>query len=173
MQNFITGTRTPPTAWGYDEQSIVPRALRCAESQGVYIEVLAASRSGDEAERLRNEIRTSVFDDRRPDTLPVDHFSVDDLSLVSSAPALHWGFDFRPKSLDDCMSAASLAMDQNGLAASQSGESVLWGTSPSVVVLVSCVPVDGGVSILVAAASYDGATAERFRNDVRTITFDS
>jgi hypothetical protein len=49
---------------------------------------------------------------------------------------------------------------------------MLWGTSPGVLVLVSCVPVDGGVSILVATTSYDGATAERFRNDVRTITFD-
>jgi len=45
--------------------------------------------------------------------------------------------------------------------------------SPRVVVLVSCVPIDGGVSILVAATSFDSKIAERFRNDVRTITFDT
>ena len=175
-QQFIEGTRSPGFAWGYNEQSLV--FVHCVEvNQGVNIEVFAASRSGAEAERLRNEIRISVFDDRRPEEAAhhngfrIDNF--DNPKRANNPPPTHWGFDTRPKSLRGCMSAARLAMHKTGLAASAGGPALLFGTSPRVVVLVSCVPIDGGVSILVAATSFDGKIAERFRNDVRTITFDA
>jgi hypothetical protein len=176
-QHFIEGTRSPGFAWGYNEQSLV--FVRCvAQNQGVTIEVFAASRSGEEAERLRNEIRISVFDDRRPgDMVYHNGFRIngplDQPTRANNSPPAHWGFDTRPKSLRGCMSGARLAMHKTGLAASAGGPALLWGSSPRVVVLVSCVPTDRGVSILVAATSFDGAIAERFRNSVRTITFDS
>ncbi len=175
-QKFIEGTRSPGFAWGYNEQSLV--LVHCvAVNQGVNIEVYAASRSDAEAERLRNEIRISVFDDRRPEEsahhngFKIDNF--DNPKRANNSPPVHWGFDTRPKSLRGCISAAKLAMHKTGLTPTVGGTALLFGSSPRVVVLVSCVPIESGVAILVAATSYDGAIAERFRNDVRTITFDS
>jgi hypothetical protein len=49
----------------------------------------------------------------------------------------------------------------------------MWGTSGNATALVSCVPITRGVSILVAATSEDGALAEKLRNDIRKVTFDS
>jgi hypothetical protein len=148
-------------------------------NQGVYIEVLAVSHSSGEAERLRNQIRISVFDDRRPDlsVLPVSGFNSDSGAFGPqtrrrNAPQLHWGFDHRPKSLEACVSSAKLAMKTKGLQSTTSGNSIVWGQSSDVTVLVKCLPIPGGVSILVAATSDDSATAERFRNEIRVITFD-
>jgi hypothetical protein len=178
-QNFIEGTRTPDGAWGFNEQSVV--LVRCIpQNQGVYIEVLAASRSSQEAERLRNEIRISVFDARRPDlrVLHPDHFNSDSGAFsgprrLRNYPPLHWGYDNRPKSLRACMSGAKLAMNRSGLHSSPNGNSIVWGTSSNVVVIVACTPIVRGVSILVAATSDDGQVAERYRNNIRKIAFDS
>jgi hypothetical protein len=178
-QNFIEITRTPTSAWGVNEQSFV--LVRCIrQNLGVFIEVFAASWSNQEAERLRNQIRISVFDARIPDknVLYPDHIDSDSGVFGGQPrrqrnyPSVHWGYDSRPKSLQGCISGAKLAMHKNGLQSTPNGN-ILWGTSSNVVVLVSCTPIDRGVSILVIAASDDGATAERFRNDVRKITFDS
>ena len=178
-QNFIEGTKEPTSAWGFDEQSIA--LVHCIpHGQGVFIEVLVASRSGQEAERLRNQIRISVFDERRPDfnVLQVDHFDTDSGAFGPQTrprnfPPLHWGFDSRPKSLVACVNGAKLAMSMRGLQSTPNGDSLVWGTSGEVTVLVECVPIQAGVSILVAATSADGQVAERFRNDIRTIVFDS
>jgi hypothetical protein len=177
-QNFIEGTREANIAWGFNEQSAV--LVRCTPlNGGTFIEVLAVSRSGEEAERLRNEIRISVFDDRRPDpgVLHVDHFNNDSGAFgnprrIRNYPSLHWGYDTRPKSQGACLSDAALAMQKYGLQMTAGGNSVVWGTSSDVTVVVSCTPIASGVSILVAAASDDAATAERFRNDIREIAFD-
>jgi hypothetical protein len=185
-QDFIEGNRALDTVWGYNEQSIV--LVRCVpQDQGVYIEVLATSQSNEEAERLRNQIRISVFDDRRPDLEDSheEHFNNNtDIGPLgtndpefypprqSNLPQMHWGHDTRSKSLASCLSSAKLAMAIYKLE-STTDSSIVWGTSSNVTVIVSCVPIPSGVSILVAAISEDGATAERFRNDIRTVTFDS
>jgi hypothetical protein len=174
-QKFFEGTRTGPSAWGFNAQSLV--LVRCVpQTGGVFIEVFAASRSDSEAERLRNEIRISVFDSRAPGDMAYHNaFSVGPFegTRAQNPPAVHWGFDTRPKSVQSCMSGAKLAMSRTGLTSSPAGENLMWGTSRGATVLVSCVAIDAGVSILVAATSQDGATAEDFRNRVRTITFDS
>ena len=177
-QNFIEARRTRDSAWGFNEQSWV--LVRCiTQNQGAYIEVLAASRSSQEAERLRNEIRTKVFDASRPKAPAPDFFHGEPIGptppppRVRNYPPLHWGFDTRPKSLQGCVSAAKLAMRTYGLQSTPSGDSVVWGQSSTVTVLVACTPISQGVSILVAATSNDGPTAERFRNDIRKLIFDS
>jgi hypothetical protein len=177
-QHFITAIKEQVTTWGFNEQSIV--LVRCVEqNQGVYIEVLAASRSSQEAERLRNEIRTRVFGAPRadpnmmyPDRINGDSGAFGAPSRVRNFPPMHWGYDTRPKSQQACMRDAQAAMSSIGLQSTPDGNSLVWGTSSEVTVLVSCVPINGGVSILVAATSADGATAERFRNAVRARTFD-
>ena len=177
-QNFIEGTKDGGVAWGFNEQSVV--FVRCVPvNQGVDIEVLAVSQSSGEAERLRNQIRIRVFDERRPNlsVLHVDHFNNDSgafgpITRVRNAPPMHWGFDHRPKSLEACVSSAKLAMQKKGLPITTGGDSVVWGQSSDVTVLVKCLPIPGGVDILVAAASDVGATAEKFRNEIRIITFD-
>jgi hypothetical protein len=178
-QNFIEGTRTGEAAWGFNEQSIV--LVHCVpQNRGVHIQVLAASWSGQEAERLRNQIRISVFDNRRPNlgVLHPDGFNNDSgvfgpQRRPRNFPSMHWGYDTRPKSLGACVNAAKLAMHRTGLQGSPGGQALIWGKSARVTVLVECVPVQGTMSILVAAASGDGQVAERFRNDVRKITFDT
>jgi hypothetical protein len=177
-QKFIEGRMDGEVAWGFNEESVV--LVRCvAVNQGVNIQVLAVSHSAAEAERLRNQIRISVFDDRRPNlsVLPVSGFNNDSGAFgpqtrKRNAPSLQWGFDHRPKNLEACMSSAKLAMQKKGLQSSTGGDSVVWGQSNDVAVLVKCLPIPGGVSILVAATSDAAATAERFRNDIRVITFD-
>ena len=175
-QKFSEGRFAGPSVWGFNANSFV--LVRCvSQNGGVFIEVFAASRSNSEAERLRNEIRIRVFDGRAPNP-DVDYpgfFSVRPFSgeRVENHPPVHWGYDTRPKSVQSCMSAAKLAMSRTGLTSSTIGDSVMWGLSRGVTVLVSCVPIETGVSILVAATSQDSAMAEDFRNRVRTITFDS
>jgi len=181
-QDFIEGTKAANSAWGFNEQSIV--LVHCVpqnegETKGVHIQVLAASRSGQEAERLRNQVRESVFDGRRPDlnVLHPDHFNTDSGAFgprhrARNYPSLHWGYDTRPKSLGACVNAAKLAMHRTGMRAAP-GQTLVWGTSSRVTVLVECAPIGGTMSILVAAASADGQVAERVRNDVRKITFDA
>jgi hypothetical protein len=174
-QKFFEGTRSGPTAWGFNAESLV--LVRCVpQNLGVFIEVFAASRSHSEAERLRNEIRISVFDSRVPgDRIYHNGFGVGPYNGTRAEyhPPVHWGFDTRPRSVHGCMNGAKLAMSRTGLTSSPVGDNLMWGMSRGVTVLVSCVAIEAGVSILVAATSQDSATAEDFRNRVRTITFDS
>lgn len=177
-ENFIEGKMEGEAAWGFDEQSVV--LVHCIPvNQGVDIEVLVVSHSGEEAERLRNQIRISVFDDRRPNlsVLPISGFNSDSGAFGPqkrrrNAPQLQWGFDHRPKSLETCVSSAKSAMQTKGLQSTSSGNSIVWGQSSDVTVLVKCLPIPGGVSILGAATSDDATTAERFRNEIRVITFE-
>ncbi len=176
-RNFIEGTNDGGLAWGYNEQSVV--LVRCVPmNNGVEIEVLAISRSAAEAERLRNEIRIRVFDERRPapGVLQVGHFNTDSgafgpITRARSQPPTQWGFDHRSKSLVACANDAKSAMQSNRLAISTGGDSVVWGQSNDAVVMVKCLPIQGGVDILVVAASESAATAERLRNDIRIVTF--
>jgi hypothetical protein len=178
-QRFIGANREPAYTSGFNEQSVV--LVRCVEQgKGVHIEVLAISHSSQEAERLRNQIRTSVFGARlaSADMLFPTLFNGD--SAVPghapprpiNHPQLHWGADTRPKSQQACVRDAAVAMARSGLQASVNGTALVWGRSNQAAVLVSCVPIPTGVSIMVAAASDDSALAERLRNAVRSWTFD-
>jgi hypothetical protein len=178
-QDFTEGTREAASAWGFNQQSVV-LVRWTPQNNGVFIEVMAVSRGNAEAERLRNQIRISVFDARRPDlrVLQPDHFNNDSGAFggprrVRNHPPVHWGFDTRVKSLKTCMSGAKHAMYKSGLQSAPNGNSLMWGTSGNATALVSCVPISRGVSILVAATSENGALAEKLRNDIRKVTFDS
>jgi hypothetical protein len=174
-QKFIEGNNDGQVVWGFDEQSVV--LVRCVPyNNGVWIEVLAASRSPAEAERLRNIIRIRVFDARRTprDMLAVTRFNGDGLNRVKrprTQPAAHWGYDHRPKSLAACTDDAKAAMQKSGLAISTSGNSVVWGQSGSALALVKCLSIPSGVDILVFATSDVSATAETYRNNIRILTF--
>lgn len=172
--NFIRGASQQAESSGFDPQTFV--LVHCIEQkQGVYIEVLAASHSAKEAERRRNEVRTMVFGARRApaDMIYPDKFvPFDDAGArAPHYPTMHWGYDSRPKSQQACVAAARNAILDHGLKSSIIGLSTVWGTSAAGNVLVSCVPITQGVSILVAATSDDSATAERLRNEIRTATF--
>ena len=96
-------------------------------------------------------------------------------AAFAAAPAIHVGDDFRAKSLGCCLGDARYAMEKNKagrLNSSQSGN-VIFGTGENVSVVVICEAVNGGVRIPVVAASMDSATAERYRNEVRTLAYDA
>lgn len=171
---FIRGTSQQAESSGFDPQTFV--LVHCIpQKQGVYIEVLAASHSSAEAERRRNQVRTMVFGAKRAPAAMIypDKFvPFDDAGARSpNYPIMHWGYDTRQKSQQACVAAARNAILDHSLKSSIIGLSVVWGTSPTATVLVSCVPITQGVSILVAATSDDSATAERLRNEIRIATF--
>jgi hypothetical protein len=96
-------------------------------------------------------------------------------NALAQAPAMHFGSDFRPKTLARCINHAKFAMQRNNagqLRMTQSGNAV-FGTGPDVSVVVTCTEVNGGVVIQVVAASPDSSIAERYRNEVRIVAFDA
>jgi hypothetical protein len=98
---------------------------------------------------------------------------------AQQAPFMHFGADTRHIGPSECIRRAKADVRARGFNIDAiTGDSTIVGaartllaTGPNVVVIVNCVTLGLGAdtrsNILVAAASSDGALAERIRNEVR------
>jgi hypothetical protein len=98
-------------------------------------------------------------------------FGLTGVSLAQQ-PAVHEGSDWRRMNLNQCATNARVAMGRQNLAVSAQG-GLVWGSNANAVVLVHCIPMNGGVFIEVVAASPNSQTAEFYRNTIRTYVFDT
>src|SRR5215471_3064255 len=176
-ENFLHTDRSGDQTWGYNEKTIV--LVSCVSmGKSVYILVAAASQDSAEAERIRNSVRSHVFDAPAPAARYPDHYDANSIALGGERrsghpPAMHWGSDYRPKSIAGCVGGARLAMSRMGLQSSVSDQSVVWGSNSELVAFVDCAPMERGVYIHVVVAAADTSVAERYRNEIRQITFNS
>lgn len=167
--------RSGDQTWAYTGKTIA--LVSCVRlGNSLYIVVAAASRDSVDAERMRNEVRTHVFDAPAPTARYPDHYNADSAALGGGNKppplAMHWGNDSRPKSVAQCVASARLAMSQLNLRESVSGP-IVWGTTNDVIAFVDCAPGGRGAYMHVVAASADSGLAEHYRNEIRRITFDS
>jgi hypothetical protein len=98
-------------------------------------------------------------------------FSLAGVSFAQQ-PAVQVGSDWRRMNLNQCATNARTAMRRENLAMSADG-GLVWGTSGNSVVMVHCIPMNGGVFIEVVAASQNSQTAEHYRNAIRSYVFDT
>ena len=168
-ERFIHTDRTGNQTWGDNGRTFV--LVSCNPiNDSIYIVVAAAGDDNVEAERLRNSIRKHVFDAPPPVARYPDHYNSGS-PPGPHVPAMHWGFDSRPKDLNGCVASAQRAMTANGLSESVSDIRGVWGVNNSVAVFADCLPIPPGVFIHIVSTSYDSGEAERYRNAVRAITF--
>jgi len=161
--------------WGaYESATILVYCI--AQNNGVFVEVITASYNSGEAESLRNDIRNAVLNGPDPDP-KVRYPDYNNFNSILGGkprpyifPALHWGTDTRPLGVEDCVSRAASAVKAKNLSPTQ-GNGYVFGTGPSITTLVTCTAVEGGVYVVVVAASPQSAMAERYRNDIREAVF--
>ncbi len=174
-EHVLRMERSGNQTWAYTAKTIA--LVSCVPlGNSLYILVAAASRDSVEAERMRNEVRTHVFDAPAPTSRYPDHYDANSSALggggYSPPLAMHWGSDSRPKSVYQCVASARYAMSQLNLHESVSGR-VVWGTTNDVTAFVDCAPGGRGAHMHVVVASADSGLAEHYRNEIRRVTFDS
>jgi hypothetical protein len=158
-------------AFGYTEHaSAVVYSVPLRD--GVEIYVVVAGKDSTEAARLRNAIRSHVFDGPYNPKGPAKIVSKD-AKRKSAAPAIHLGADSRPLSRSEFSLAASTSLQRQGMRTSveNEGATVAGAKAGSEAAAFYLQTKPGTGYISVVAASYDTHQAERLRNVVREDIF--
>lgn len=139
---------------------------------GVEIYVVVAGRDTKEAERLRNAIRTHVFDGPYNSKVPAK-IVTKDTKRKSAAPLIHLGGDARPLTRSEFSLAASTSMQRQGMQTSvQQQGAIVAGTKASAEAAAFYLETKPGTGyISLVAASYNSHEAEYLRNVVREDIF--
>lgn len=137
-------------AWGFSDKASVA-VLSFPHPDGVSVVIFAASRDNDEAGRLRNAIRTHVFDGEDDPATPK---RVGDPSAARKAPVLRWKAEQKPAAplLRFFPAAAGIAMEKQGIAAINSDRIMAFGCAPDRSAVAFIVPGNNGVTVHVLTA---------------------
>jgi hypothetical protein len=159
-ENFIQAEVNGEGAvFGYNEDSAAV-VFTIPVRDGVQIYMVVASRSNDEAARLRSSIRSHVFDAPYNSRIP-NKMTSNTPGRKAQAPAMHLGGDARPLSLAAFQASgqASLTRLVSNAALADGGRSVS-GSSSSAITVAFYLPLDAKrafISVVAAAGSFEEA----------------
>jgi hypothetical protein len=166
-QNFIHAKAEGSVAWGYDERNNA--FVHCLpERDGVWITVVVAGTNDAEAARLRNDIRTRVFDGADDPRAPAE-IDRRDSGRAGPTPAVYWGTFDKQTTAGGFATAASQGMAFQGLQTQTLNRNTLvFGTSRDAVVVAYCLPGPQRCRVGVVAAAADRGLADRLRKQVQS-----
>ena len=170
-ENFILAeTNASGDVFGYSE-NVAALVYSVPLRDGVEIYVVVAGKDAGEAGRLRNSIRTQVFDGPYNAAIPA-RIATRDARRRSSAPAFQLGSDSRPMSRSDFAACAVPSMSRQGMAASVNQAGTVSGSNAVASMAAFYLELRPGTGyISVVAASFNSTEAERLRNVVRADIF--
>jgi hypothetical protein len=168
--NFIRAETQGNVVIGWNETAkAVVQAIPCRD--GVEIIFVVVGENSKEAERLRNAIRTHVFDGPYNGDIPATLDSKI-AGRKSTAPELHIGGAVKNMSELLFEAAARSSVLQHGLTAGGGGTSVCGVKKDTVVVaFYTPMPAAGQAYLTIVAASSQAGLAEKLRNAVRADIF--